>query len=175
VAIGLIAFLDYVVFYGVAKRSSRYGTQVGSIAGAAPVTAGYCAAYGHFNLAAAILFIILVLWQMPHFYAIAINRLKDYKTANIPVLPAVKSIAVTKKEILIYITGFILANIALTVAGYAGFIYLMVMSVLGLAWLGLGLKGFKKSSKVWARQMFICSLVVILFLSIMLSIGSVVP
>ncbi|HZL07692.1 MAG TPA: heme o synthase [Candidatus Dormibacteraeota bacterium] len=172
--IGLVALFDYVVLYGVAKRRSVHGTLVGSIAGAAPVVAGYCAVTGRFDAGALILFLILACWQMPHFYAIAIYRFDDYKAAGLPVLPVKQGLRAAKIQIMLYVIAFIIANGLLTIFGYAGYTYLAVMSALGLAWLGFGLKGFNAADdKRWARQMFLGSLIIILALSLMLSVGSI--
>ncbi len=86
--------MGFVVYVGVyslyMKRHSVYGTLIGSLSGAAPPVIGYCAVTGDFDSGAAILLAIFSLWQMPHSYAIAIFRFKDYQAANIPVLPVVK-------------------------------------------------------------------------------------
>jgi protoheme IX farnesyltransferase len=175
VLIGLIAFFVYVVLYGISKRRSVHGTVVGSIAGAAPVVAGYCAVSDHFNGAALILFLILVTWQMPHFYAIAMYRIKDYAAAKIPVLPIKSGMRATKIQMLVYIVAFILANISLSLFGTTKVIYLIVMTILGLAWLWLGIQGFKSDDTKWARKMFFFSLIIILTLSVMLSVGAILP
>lgn len=174
VLVGLIGFIDYVVLYGITKRRSIYGTIVGSIAGATPVVAGYTAVTNSLDSAALILFLILVFWQMPHFYAIAMYRFSDYKAAKIPVLPVKKGKQNTKLQMTIYIIAFVIATISLSVFGYTGYTYLVVMLLLGLGWLWLDLQGFKSSDdKRWARRMFLFSLVVILSLSIMLSLDAV--
>ena len=176
VLIGVVGFIDYVVFYGLSKRRSTLGTLVGSISGATPVIAGYCAVTNRFDLGALILFAILVIWQMPHFYAIAMYRLDDYKAANIPVLPVIKGMRSTKVQIISYIVAFILAVMALTAYGYAGRTFMVVMSLLGLLWLRLGIKGFRMpDEKIWGRQMFRFSLIIILSLSVMLSVGTILP
>ena len=176
VGVGLVAFIDYVVLYGIAKRRSVHGTIVGSISGAAPVVAGYVAVTNRLDLGALIVFLILVLWQMPHFYAIALYRLKDYAAAGIPVLPREKGSKVTKLEILLYIAAFTVACALLTVFGYAGWTYLAVVIALGLLWLWLGLQGFKTTSnEQWARKVFLFSLIVILLLSLMLAVGPLLP
>lgn len=174
VLIGVIAFVDYVALYGWSKRRSVWGTLVGSISGAAPIVAGYVAVTNHIDIGAGLLFLLLVMWQMPHFYAIALYRLKDYKAANIPVLPAVHGQHHTQMQVLLYILGFIAVVIALTGFGYAGYSFLAVMVALSVVWLWKGLRGFQGTDgAVWGRGMFLFSLVIILALSISLSVGSV--
>jgi heme o synthase len=176
VLIGLIGLVDYVILYGYSKRHSVYGTIVGSISGATPVVAGYCAVTDRFDLGALILLLILVLWQMPHFYAIAMYRLDDYTAASLPVLPVKKGMYITKLNILLYIVAFTMAVAALTFYAYAGVTYLVVMLLLGFTWLWMGVRGFKApDDKRWARKMFFFSLIVILVLSVMLAVGSVLP
>lgn len=110
--------MGFVVYVGVyslyMKRHSVYGTLIGSLSGAAPPVIGYCAVTGDFDSGAAILLAIFSLWQMPHSYAIAIFRFKDYQAANIPVLPVVKGISVAKNHITLYIIAFAVATLMLT-------------------------------------------------------------
>jgi protoheme IX farnesyltransferase len=175
-AIGVVAFVDYVVLYGIAKRRSVHGTLVGAISGSAPVVAGYCAVTDRFDDGALILFLILACWQMPHFYAIAMYRFKDYMAAGLPVLPVKRGLQAAKLQIILYVIAFIIACASLTLFGYTGYVYLVVVTLAGLSWLWLGLKGFRSADdKRWGRQMFLRSLIVILSLSIMLSVGSVLP
>lgn len=174
--IGLVAYVDYIVFYGLAKRKSQHGTLVGSIAGAAPPVAGYCAVTNRFDLGAFIIFLIMVCWQMVHFYAIAIRRAKDYKAAGIPVLPLVKGVRQTKVQMILYTIAFIGAVLDLSVRGYAGWTFGVVMAALGAVWLYKGLKSFGiKNNVLWAKQMFLFSLIVLLSFSVMLSVGSILP
>jgi protoheme IX farnesyltransferase len=175
VSIGISAFIIYVVFYGLSKRHSVHGTLVGSLAGAAPIVAGYCAVTDDFNSGAIILLLILIAWQMAHFYAIATYRLDDYKAAGIPVLPIVAGIEKTKKQIVTYVVVFIIATLCLTFFGYTGVVFTVVMLALGLWWLYRGAKGFgAKDSKKWARRMFLISLIIITGLSLMLSINTLI-
>src|SRR5207237_330396 len=92
VMVALSGFVIYVAAYGFFKRRSSLGTIIGSFAGATPPVVGYLAVADQFDKAAIILFLILLLWQMPHFYSIAIYRLKDYRSAGLPVLPLKKSV-----------------------------------------------------------------------------------
>ena len=174
--LAFVGFGFYVVLYGAAKRRSVYGTLVGSVSGAIPVVVGYCAVTGRFDLGATLLFVILVLWQMPHFYAIAIYRLDDYASAKIPVLPITSGIRSTKVQILWYIAAFMVATASLSVLGYTGYIYLAVMTLVGLGWLRLAVQGFRATNdRLWARGLFRFSLIVIIAFSIMISINAMLP
>jgi len=174
--LGVLGLYFYVVVYGFAKRKTVHGTLVGSISGALPIVAGYTAVTGHIDTAAVLLFIILACWQMPHFYAIAIYRLKDYKAAGLPVLPIKKGLTETKWQIVAYIMAFILACQALTYTGYTGYIFSFVMVILGAIWLFKASQGFKAfDDKIWARNLFFFSLWVILGLDLMLAVGARLP
>lgn len=177
VALGIIGFVTYVVFYGMlSKRLSTHGTLVGSISGAIPILAGYCAVSGTIDTGAILVFIILFAWQFPEFYSIAIYRFKEYKAANIPVLPVVKGLQRTKIEILIYTIVFVVSSLLLTFYGYTGIVYFIVMACLGSYWLWLAVKGFSSDdSDRWARKMFKFSMIIILALCVMLSVGPILP
>ncbi len=173
VAISLVGFVDYVVLYGWAKRHTVHSTLVGSISGAAPIVAGYGAATGRFDLGAALLFVILVAWQMPHFYAIALYRGTDYAAAQLPVLPLVRGVRATKVQILAYIVAFVAATLALAAYGYAGWIYAAVMVPTGLVWLRLAWQGLGAiNDERWARGLFRFSLIILLVFSLMISLNS---
>lgn len=176
VIVGAIGYIDYLVLYSFAKRRSTFGTLVGSIAGATAVTAGYTTATGQFDGGALLLFLIMVTWQMPHFYAIAMFRRSDYAAAGLPVLPVKKSAISVKRRIITYICAYLIAVAALTVFGYAGYTYLVVMLLFGLNWLRLGAQGFKvKDDIAWARNMFKFSLIVLLGFSLLISLDAWLP
>lgn len=141
------------------------------MSGAAPPVIGYCAVTNEFDAGALILLAIFSLWQMPHSYAIAIFRFKDYQAANIPVLPVVKGISVAKNHITVYILAFMIATLMLTLVGYAGYKYLIVAAAVSVWWLGMALRGYKtENDSVWARKLFVFSIVAITSLSVMMSI-----
>ncbi len=177
-AIALFGAFFYVVVYSLwTKRQSVYGTLVGSISGAAPPVIGYVAVTNNFDLSALLLFVILALWQMPHFYAIAIYRRNDYKEAKVPVLPLIKGIRTTKIHMLCYIIFFAIATVLLAVFGYANHFYLLIMSTLSLAWLLFSIKGFRFTSEaddnMWAKRMFFFSILVITIFSLTIAVGYV--
>ncbi|MDN6018091.1 MAG: heme o synthase [Enterobacterales bacterium] len=172
----LLAVIGFIVYVGVyslyMKRHSVYGTLIGSLSGAAPPVIGYCAVSNEFDAGALILLAIFSLWQMPHSYAIAIFRFKDYQAANIPVLPVVKGISVAKNHITLYIVAFMVATLMLSLGGYAGYKYLVVAAAVSVWWLGMALSGYKKAvdDRVWARKLYVFSIVTITCLSVMMSV-----
>lgn len=169
--IAVSGFFVYLVLYAFWKYRSFYGTLVGSIAGGVPPVVGYCAVSNQLDAAASLLFLILVLWQMPHFFSIAVYRYNDYKAASIPVLPLQRGIYATKIQMVLYIIAFTAATLLFTVAGYAGTGFLVVAATLGVIWLGLCINGFKAKNNIpWAKQMFVFSLVVIMGVCLTLTI-----
>ncbi|GAB7562690.1 heme o synthase [Methylobacillus methanolivorans] len=170
--LSLFGFAIYVGAYSLyLKRNSVYGTLIGSLSGAAPPVIGYCAVSNEFDMGAVILLVIFSLWQMPHSYAIAIFRLKDYTAASIPVLPVKKGILATKKHIVLWIVAFVIAAVMLTLSGYTGNHYLVVAGVISIYWLGMALAGYKTNDdQVWAKKLFMFSIVTITALSVMMSI-----
>lgn len=161
--VALFGFFGYVILYSLSKYHSIHGTLIGSISGAVPPVVGYTAVSNHLDLGAFLFFALMVLWQMPHFFAIALYRLNDYAAAEIPVLPVKKGAEQTKKQMFIYIIAFVLSASLLTVFGYTGKIYLFAVLFLGLLWLVLSGFGFRSSNiEMWGKRMFLFSLLVII-------------
>lgn len=173
---GVVGMFSYVVLYGITKRRGPYGTLVGSISGATPIAAGYSAVVGHVDTGTVLLFLIMALWQMPHFYAIALFRQKEYARAGLPVLPVARGAAVTKQYIIAFIVLFTVAAAALTVLDVTGLTYLVVMVALGLGWLWRGLKGFfTENDAKWGGSMFGFSLQVLLIFCVLISLDAFLP
>ena len=176
VVVGLIGLVFYVILYGVAKRRSVYGTEVGSVAGAMPIVAGYTAITGQLDMTAGLLFLILAFWQMPHFYAIALFRISDYANAGLPVMPVKRGVDVTKQRMLAYIVCFALACAALALAGGANYTTLVVSLAASGAWLWRGLRHYSTTdTTLWARGLFGFSLLVLLAFSISIASSAWLP
>lgn len=177
VGIGALGFVTYVWLYGaLSKRLSIHGTLVGSISGAMPILAGYCAVADKIDIGAVLVFLMLFFWQFPEFYSIAIYRRKEYKAADVPVMSVVKGVQSTTVQIFIYTILFVASTLLLTPFGYTGWLYFAVMAVLGLYWLKIGAEGLRaKDRDAWARRMFHFSLIILLVLSGALSIGALLP
>lgn len=176
IAVIAIGYIFYVFIYDYAKRRTVYSTLIGTIPGGAPIVAGYTAATNNLDSAALFLFLIMLSWQMIHFYAIGVFRIKDYSSAGMPIMPTVAGIRSTKFQMLAYALLFIFVSTMLTIFGYSGYIYLILVLLLGSIWLVQILQGFKtRNNQVWARDVFKFSLVVILVMPALISISSVLP
>ncbi|QNF28822.1 protoheme IX farnesyltransferase [Metabacillus sp. KUDC1714] len=156
---GFLGFTFYVFAYTIfTKRSTIYNTEVGSLSGAMPPIIGWAVISSDiFHPVAIALFVFMFLWQPPHFYAIAIRRLEEYKTAGVPMLPVVKGIHRTKVQSLLYLVILLFASIL-----FLPFSKIIAFSMFGLtlAWMILGIWGFKKVDDIkWANLMFAFSLI----------------
>jgi protoheme IX farnesyltransferase len=177
VAIVLAGFAIYVGVYSlILKRNCVYASLVGSLAGAAPPLAGYCAISSRFDMGAVILLSIFSLWQMPHCYAIAIFRFEDYAAASLPVLPVRQGLPAVKSHIAGYILAFLAAALMLTFRGYTGYGFLAVAAALGSVWLVMALSGYRTSdNRLWGKRLFVFSILIIFALSVMMSIDFTGP
>lgn len=174
--LALAGYAAYVGLYGFGKRRTVHGTLIGTISGAVPPVAGYAAASGRIDLAAGLLFLILVVWQMPHFYALAIMQRDDYKLAGIPVLPVVQGVTATKKQIVWYCAAFLAVVPLPSLFGYTGVTYAAVALALGIFWLARGLAGFDAGDdRKWARRMFRTSLAVLSVWCLLLAASGILP
>lgn len=173
---GLVGVFFYLVMYTIWKRKSVHGTLIGSVSGATPIFAGYLAVKNQIDVAGLLLFLILILWQMPHFYAIAIFRSKEYESAHIPVLPLVKGVKAAKIQILLYAVAFVIATLLLAFLGYAGYTYLLGMLIAGFYWIYVGIRGIQtEEHNRWARKMFRFSLIILLLFSALISLDHFLP
>ena len=174
VIVGLIGYIDYVIVYGYTKRRTNYSTSLGSISGSAAIVAGYTTFTNKLDATAVALFLIMVFWQMAHFHAIALYRIKDYKAAGIMTLPFRKGPKFTRISIQLYIIAFMLATIQLVVLRKIGYIYAAIMIVVGSVWFYISLDQ-QLDHTLWAKRMFKFSLIVLLCLSVLLCLNVFLP
>jgi heme o synthase len=125
-AAALLAFsiLFYVVVYTIwLKRRTRQNIVIGGTAGALPPVIGWVAATGDIALEPLILFLIVVLWTPPHFWALSLNRTDEYARAGVPMLPVVAGRAATTRQILIYSVLLVPISMLPWTLGFTGTIY----------------------------------------------------
>lgn len=173
------AYCFYVVVYGYAKRNTVHSTLIGTIPGGASLVAGYTAVSGQLSVVAVFLFLIMLSWQMVHFYAIGIYRLKDYKNAKLPILPAKSGVRVTKLQMLAYLALFIFSTSLLfwyDDTGFMGYTYFAAVVILGALWLWKAVGGLStKNDELWARDVFKFSLIVLLGTTAAIALGPILP
>ena len=99
----LLAIGFYVVIYTILlKRSTAQNIVIGGAAGALPPVIGWAAVTGNVALPAVLLFLIVFYWTPPHFWALALRIRGDYAAAGVPMLPVVRGIAETSRQIGLY-------------------------------------------------------------------------
>lgn len=175
-ALGVIACVWYVVVYGLAKRMTPLSTLIGGVCGALPPVAGYVALTNHIDAVAWVLFALLMIWQLAHFYAIAIFRKDDYAQAELPIWSVRYGTSNTKAQILFWVVTFALIAPLLTILGATGYCYLIVMVLLSVYWVSIGVVNYKKLDDVqWSRKMFGVSLLVMLGMCAAIAIGGYLP
>jgi protoheme IX farnesyltransferase len=169
----LIGMFVYIVVYTLwLKRSSTHSTLIGGVSGAVPPVIGYVAVSHAMDVAAWALFLILFIWQPPHFFALAIRRVEEYRAANFPLLPVVKGVPVTKWQMIIYIV-LMFPCLYLLYDQYAGLIYLVGSMLLTVIWLIFAIVGlFVKEDTVWARNTFLYSIAYLILIFMLLIIDT---
>lgn len=175
--VGIAGFVVYVWLYGAfSKRRSIYGTAVGSVSGALPIVGGYTAVTNELDAGAFVLFAIMFFWQFPEFFSIAIYRRKEYAAANVPVMSVVKGVQSTVSQIFLATILYAASTLLLTLTGYTGVIYLVVMLIAGVYWVVLAYEGLRaRRPEEWARKMFKTAMWQILLLCVMLVVGPLLP
>jgi protoheme IX farnesyltransferase len=130
----------YVVVYTLwLKRSTPQNIVIGGAAGAIPPLAGWAAASGRVGLGAVFLFVIVLLWTPPHFWALSLLLARNYAAAEVPMLPVVSGRAETARQILVYSVALLAATLVPGLVGTFGALYVAAAVVLGgvlcaLAW-----------------------------------------
>jgi heme o synthase len=131
----------YVVVYTAwLKRATRQNIVIGGAAGALPPVIGWAAATGDVALEPLALFLIILLWTPPHFWALALNRTDDYARASVPMLPVVAGRAATTRQILIYSGLLVPASELPWVLGFAGTLYGAIATICGAVFVLLALQ-----------------------------------
>jgi protoheme IX farnesyltransferase len=128
-AVGAILF--YVFVYTMwMKRTTPSNIVIGGAAGAVPVLVGWAAVTGRVGLPALVLFAIVFYWTPPHFWALALRYQNDYAAADVPMLPVVRGVRETTRQMVLYSVALFAVSLLLYPAGHLGTIYLVAVVVL---------------------------------------------
>ena len=132
----LLAIGFYVVVYTIMlKRSTPQNIVIGGAAGALPPLIGWVAVTGSIGLPALLLFALVFYWTPPHFWALSLRIRKDYAAAGVPMLPVVKGIPETTRQIALYTILMVAISLVLWAVARMGAIYLAAATVLGAVFL----------------------------------------
>lgn len=158
--VGVASILFYVCVYTLwLKPHSAYNAVLGAPAGAAAPLIADAAVHGHVGLPGLLLFAIIVAWQPPHVWAIALYRRDDYAAAGIPMMPAVIGEERTRRRMLWYSIGLVPITLLPGLLGLLGGFYLACAVVLNIAFLWSGIRLIRERSEAAARRVFRVSLV----------------
>jgi len=160
VGLGALALVSYVFIYTPLKRRTVLNTLVGAIPGAIPPLMGWVAARGRLDSAALVLFLIVFLWQVPHFLSIAWIYRDEYGAAGHVMLPVSDPKGVqTGRQMIRYTLALILASLAPCIVGMSSWISGLGAVVLGAVFLYTGIAYARTPTTDLARQVFLASLV----------------
>ncbi|WP_139492716.1 heme o synthase [Brevibacillus dissolubilis] len=156
----LMGHIFYVLIYTPMKRVTTLNTVIGGISGAMPPLIGWAAVTENLDPGAWILFLILFLWQSPHFLALAMLKVEDYRSGGLPMLPVVRGFAETKRQMFFWGAALLPVSLMLFLYAPVGYVYLATATILGVIYLVLLFQGFKtKDDIAWAKKLFGYSLI----------------
>lgn len=166
--LGAITLLTYVLLYTPLKRRTWWCTLVGAVPGAIPPTMGFSGMTGQLGWGAATLFALLFVWQMPHFYGLALLYQDDYARGGFRMLPSeTGGLARTARQIVGFCVLLLIVSLTPTIVGLAGPIYAAGAVALGTWFLWAGVQCARTLSRPDARRLFIVS---ILYLPLVLGL-----
>jgi protoheme IX farnesyltransferase len=173
--LSLAGIIYYVIFYSVLlKKATVQNIVIGGGAGAIPPMVGWAAATGQLGLEPWLFFAIVFFWTPPHFWALAIVRLKDYAKAGVPMMPVVQGEEKTRKLILVYTIELVAITLLLPFFNLTGMVYLISALVLGGLLLYAAWRVFKVGGNKVAWTMYRWSSMYLAFIFLAIMIDAVV-
>jgi protoheme IX farnesyltransferase len=157
--LALVGNLFYVLVYTRwLKRSTPQNIVIGGAAGAVPPLVGFAAVTGDLTLPALWLFLIVFFWTPPHFWALALLIRRDYEAARIPMLPVVRGVRETTRQIVLYALVLVAVTAVPFLWGPLGMVYLVAALALGGAFLWLAVRLRRETTPRRAALLFHYSL-----------------
>ena len=139
------SLIGYAVIYTVwLKRATSQNIVIGGAAGAAPPILGWTTITNEISTEPLLLFLIIFVWTPPHFWALAIARLEEYRKVEIPMLPVTHGVPYTRLNILLYSILLLIVTVMPYVIGMSGLIYLIVATGLGLYFLYYAIRMYRE-------------------------------
>ena len=171
--------LFYVFIYTVwLKQKTSQNIVIGGVSGALPPVIGWAVATGNISLESIILFLIIFIWTPSHFWALSLYKMEDYKNANIPMLPVISGVKVTKLNIFVYAVLLFPIILAPFFLNYFGIIYLLISGTLATYYIYICYKLFRTQEsnleKKIAKQVFGFSILFLFLVFASILIDSIV-
>ena len=166
--LNLASWIGYGLVYTLyLKRATSQNIVIGGLFGAAPPLFGWTAVTNSVELGGLILVLIIFIWTPPHFWALALDRRKDYENVDIPMLPITHGDAYTRRQILYYTVALCAVSLLPVAIGMSGVVYLAGAAVLGAVFLFYAialLRGQQRAPKATFRYsiVYLTALFVIL-------------
>lgn len=153
-------FVGYAVIYTVIlKPLTPQNIVIGGASGAMPPVLGWAAMTGDVGPEALILFLIIFLWTPPHFWALALYRVEDYRKAGLPMLPVTHGNEFTRLQVLLYTFILFAACLMPFIYGMSGWLYLVVAIGVSIGFTGYAFALWRHYSDALARKTFRFSLI----------------
>jgi heme o synthase len=151
----LATFVGYAIIYTVVlKPATPQNIVIGGASGAMPPVLGWAAVTGEVGAEAMILCLIIFLWTPPHFWALALYRVEDYRKAGLPMLPVTHGSEFTRLHVFLYTLILFAATLLPYIAGMSGLIYLASAVVLGAIFIVYAWQLWREYSEALARKTF---------------------
>ena len=148
-------FVGYAVIYTVIlKPLTPQNIVIGGASGAMPPVLGWAAVRGEVSPEAMILFLIIFLWTPPHFWALALYRVEDYRKSGLPMLPVTHGSEFTRFQVLLYSLILLAATLLPFIYGMSGWLYLASAVVLGGWFIAYAWRLWRDYSDTLARRTF---------------------
>ena len=152
-------FIGYAVVYTVIlKPLTPQNIVIGGASGAMPPVLGWAAMRGDVGPEALMMFLIIFLWTPPHFWALALYRVEDYRRSGLPMLPVTHGNEFTRLNVLLYTLVLFAAGLLPFITGMSGWPYLVAAVLLGGGFIGYGFALWRSYSDALARKTFRFSL-----------------
>jgi protoheme IX farnesyltransferase len=165
----------YVLIYTVVlKRRTPQNIVIGGAAGAIPSLAGWAAANGHLGLGALFLFMIVLLWTPPHFWALSLLLERHYAAAGVPMLPVVRGSRATARQVLAYSVLLTAFTVVPVLTGTFGVAYLVAAIALGVALCAMAARLLSRPSPARAALLFHFSLLYLALLFTAVAVNAAV-
>jgi len=153
-------FVGYAIVYTVVlKPLTPQNIVIGGASGAMPPVLGWAAMTGQVGPEALILFLIIFIWTPPHFWALALYRVEDYRKSGLPMLPVTHGNEFTRLQVLLYTCILLAACLLPFVYGMSGWLYLVAAVVLNAGFIGYAFLLWREYSDQLARKTFRYSIV----------------